>query len=419
MLATTAGQGLGRPPSPSLSLRCWRSPDAAATTSRRRPTAATTDADRTNAGMPETGDGKGGIELEKVGDFDAPLYVTQPADDGDDIYVVEQGGTIERVTPSGDQRPSSTSPTRSSAAASRDCCRWRSRRITRTTGRFYVDYTNTDGDTRVVEYTAKDGVVDESSARELLAVDQPYPNHNGGLVLFGPDGDLYIGLGDGGGGGDPERRGLDLSTLLGKILRIDPAPDGSSPYTVPDDNPFVDRQGAAARDLLLRPPQPMALLLRSRDRRSDDRRRRPGRRGGDRRRRPRGGLGRELRLVRLRGRPALQRRPERPRRDPAGARRPALRRQLLDHRRAGGARPGPGLPLRALPLGRLLRRSAAQLHAAARSARGGRHGRSASTSNGSPASARAPTARSTRSRSRAPSTDWRPLVDPSLGCPDG
>ena len=82
------------------------------------------------------------------------------------------------------------------------------------------------------------------AARELLAVDQPYPNHNGGLLLFGPDGDLYIGLGDGGAGGDPERRGLDLSTLLGKILRIDPAPDGSSPYTVPDDNPFVDRQGA-------------------------------------------------------------------------------------------------------------------------------------------------------------------------------
>ena len=67
------------------------------------PTAATTDADRTNAGMPETGDGKGGIALEKVGDFDAPLYVTQPTDDGDDIYVVEQAGTIERVTPSGDQ----------------------------------------------------------------------------------------------------------------------------------------------------------------------------------------------------------------------------------------------------------------------------------------------------------------------------
>jgi glucose/arabinose dehydrogenase len=208
------------------------------------PTTATTDAERTDAGTPETGDGTGGIELEKIGEFDAPLYVTQPADDGDDIYVVEQAGTIERVTPSGDQTTfldisdevvSGGEQGLLSMAFAPDYSR---------TGRFYVDYTNTDGDTRVVEYTAKDGVVDESSARELLAVDQPYPNHNGGLVLFGPDGDLYIGLGDGGAGGDPERRGLDLSTLLGKILRIDPTPDGKSPYAVPDDNPFVDRRGA-------------------------------------------------------------------------------------------------------------------------------------------------------------------------------
>ena len=78
----------------------------------------------------------------------------------------------------------------------------------------------------------------------MLAVDQPFPNHNGGLLLFGPDGKLYIGLGDGGSGGDPDRNGLDLSTLLGKILRIDPTPDGNAPYTVPDDNPFVGENGA-------------------------------------------------------------------------------------------------------------------------------------------------------------------------------
>jgi glucose/arabinose dehydrogenase len=112
-------------------------------------------------------------------------------------------------------------------------------------GLLYVDYTNTDGDTRVVEYEAEGGKVDESSARELLAVDQPFPNHNGGLLLFGPDGNLYIGLGDGGDGGDPDRRGLDLSTPLGKILRIDPRRDGDSPYTVPEDNPFVGQEGAA------------------------------------------------------------------------------------------------------------------------------------------------------------------------------
>ena len=78
----------------------------------------------------------------------------------------------------------------------------------------------------------------------MLKVEQPYANHNGGLVLFGPDEKLYIGLGDGGSGGDPERRGLDLSTPLGKILRIDPEPSGELPYTVPGDNPFVGTSDA-------------------------------------------------------------------------------------------------------------------------------------------------------------------------------
>ena len=108
----------------------------------------------------------------------------------------------------------------------------------------YVDYTDTEGDTRVVEYAAPGGTVDPGSRRELLHVEQPFPNHNGGLVLFGPDGKLYIGLGDGGSEGDPQRNGLDRSTLLGKILRIDPAPDGGRPYTVPADNPFVGQGGS-------------------------------------------------------------------------------------------------------------------------------------------------------------------------------
>jgi glucose/arabinose dehydrogenase len=87
----------------------------------------------------------------------------------------------------------------------------------------YVHYTNTEGDTRVVEYRARaDGRgVDESSARELLAVEQPYPNHNGGQLAFAPDGRLWLGLGDGGSGGDPENRAQDLSSRLGKLLAID------------------------------------------------------------------------------------------------------------------------------------------------------------------------------------------------------
>jgi glucose/arabinose dehydrogenase len=79
----------------------------------------------------------------------------------------------------------------------------------------------------------------------VLTVQQPFPNHNGGNVMFGPDQLLYIGFGDGGSGGDPLRTGLDPSTRLGKILRIDPTPEGAEPFTVPPDNPFV---GAAGTD---------------------------------------------------------------------------------------------------------------------------------------------------------------------------
>ncbi len=91
-------------------------------------------------------------------------------------------------------------------------------------GRFYVDYTDTAGDMRVVEYQRSSDplVADPESRRVVLGVDQPFSNHNGGLLLFGPDRLLYIGLGDGGGAGDQDRRGQDLSTLLAKLLRIDP-----------------------------------------------------------------------------------------------------------------------------------------------------------------------------------------------------
>ena len=109
----------------------------------------------------------------------------------------------------------------------------------------YIDHTDNDGNTNIAEYAvAADGTFDTGSRRVLLTVDQPYGNHNGGNVVIGPDGMLYIGMGDGGSGGDPERRALNVSNLLGKILRIDPTPLSGSPYTVPADNPFVGVAGA-------------------------------------------------------------------------------------------------------------------------------------------------------------------------------
>ncbi|MFC5166317.1 PQQ-dependent sugar dehydrogenase [Nonomuraea angiospora] len=104
----------------------------------------------------------------------------------------------------------------------------------------YLDWTDARGDTHVTEW-AFDGSR-ATARRDVLTQDQPYPNHNGGQLAFGPDGHLYIALGDGGSAGDPQGNGQDLTTLLGKILRIDPR--GGRPYEIPEDNPFADQKSA-------------------------------------------------------------------------------------------------------------------------------------------------------------------------------
>jgi glucose/arabinose dehydrogenase len=116
--------------------------------------------------------------------------------------------------------------------------------------RLYVDYTDPDGDTQVVEYTVgAGGAIDAGSARKLLSIEQPQPNHNGGALAFGPDGFLYIASGDGGGAGDvgpghaDGGNGQSTDTLLGKLLRIDPTPSGDAPYTIPPGNPFATGGG--------------------------------------------------------------------------------------------------------------------------------------------------------------------------------
>jgi len=97
---------------------------------------------------------------------------------------------------------------------------------------FVVDYTDTNGDTRVMRYRSDGTKALPASARQLLFVDQPYANHNGGMVVYGPDKLLYVGMGDGGSGGDPENRAQNPSSMLGKILRLDPARPGAAPRMV-------------------------------------------------------------------------------------------------------------------------------------------------------------------------------------------
>ena len=110
----------------------------------------------------------------------------------------------------------------------------------------YVDYTTTSGNTVVAEFAvdSSTGQFDPSSCREVLTVDQPYTNHNGGQLAFGPDQLLYIGLGDGGSGGDPQRFGLNLGSRLGKSCASTRSPPGHQPFAVPADNPFVVTPGA-------------------------------------------------------------------------------------------------------------------------------------------------------------------------------
>lgn len=189
-----------------------------------------------------------GVKLTRIGTFVAPTYVAQPAGDPRRLFVVEQGGTIRVVrdgrvlrAPFLDIRRLVVSGGEQgllSMAFAPDYA---------TSGRFYVDYTDVNGNTRVVEYrrSANADRADPRSARLVLFQRQPQPNHNGGQLQFGPDGLLYVALGDGGAEGDPHGRvgnGQNLGTQLGKILRIEPLPGGG--YRVPADNPFVRRRGA-------------------------------------------------------------------------------------------------------------------------------------------------------------------------------
>jgi glucose/arabinose dehydrogenase len=190
-----------------------------------------------------------GVRLKRIGSFAAPVYATAPPGDRRHVFVVEQGGRI-RVLVDGRLRRRAFLDIRGRvrSGGEQGLLSMAFAPDYRSSGRFYVDYTDDHGDSRIVEYRRASAVrADPGSARQLIFQRQPEANHNGGLLLFGPDRRLYVGFGDGGGGGD--RHGVhgnaqDVGTLLGKILRIDPRPSGARPYGIPRANPFVGRRGA-------------------------------------------------------------------------------------------------------------------------------------------------------------------------------
>jgi glucose/arabinose dehydrogenase len=173
---------------------------------------------------------------------DVPLAVA-PHPDGESLIVAEKSGVLARWTPQPDGTYDRAEPAlldlrgRTSTGNEQGLLGL----AVAPDGRYlYIVYTDLDGSNRLVELT-----IDGTERRELLVVQQPFPNHNGGHLAFGPDGYLYYGLGDGGSAGDPLATGQDPSDLLGSILRIAPDPDGDT-YAIPADNPFVDRTDARA-----------------------------------------------------------------------------------------------------------------------------------------------------------------------------
>jgi glucose/arabinose dehydrogenase len=181
----------------------------------------------------ETGASPGGIGLVAVArGLDRPVHVAAAPGEPDRLYVVEQAGRI-RIVEGGRvvSKPFLDVTSEVVSGGERGLLSVAFHPDYQENGLLYVDYTDLRGDTQVVEYRALDDWtgVDPATRRVVLAIDQPYSNHNGGQLAFGPDGRLWVGMGDGGAGGDPENRAQDLSSLLGKLLTLDVSKSSPDP----------------------------------------------------------------------------------------------------------------------------------------------------------------------------------------------
>jgi hypothetical protein len=186
------------------------------------------------------------VKLDRLGGFDRPVYVHGPKGAGDVVFVAEQAGEVKVL------RGDRGAGTLLDISPKVSCCGERGLLSIafpnfKRDRRFYVYFTDNQGDIRVVEYRRERGKLRAApgSARNVLQIDHSrFANHNGGQLQFGPDGLLYIGTGDGGSANDPRGNAQEKDSLLGKLLRINPLRKGrGKPYGIPRSNPYVGERG--------------------------------------------------------------------------------------------------------------------------------------------------------------------------------
>lgn len=178
-----------------------------------------------------------------------PIDIVHAGDER--LFVIEKGGRIKIINPDGSIKETpflDIDADVRSTESERGLLGLAFHPDYENNGYFFVNYTDNTGDTQISRFSRdpiNPDLADPESEKFIISVDQPFNNHNGGDLAFGPDGYLYIGLGDGGSGGDPGDRSQTPTNLLGKMLRLDIDTDEDTPYAIPEDNPFVDNSSIA------------------------------------------------------------------------------------------------------------------------------------------------------------------------------